>query len=519
MNADRPDNPESLVDRERRGLFRNVMAAGLGQAGAIVFGLGAMVVTTRLLGPEGYGTLTVFFMALGIVTQVLLGWPNVAVVRFGREEMRDTGGIGATLWARAALFGLCAAVVAAALVLWRKPVAAYLGMGPAAVWVLLGYALLLAGVEMFAAVFQVLGRFRAMAALGAGAKLLNFALLILLYLAFTRQTDAQTVLVLHVVSLACIFLVGGAGALWAGSAAPRLDGERVRRMAAYAWPIVLGGIASVVVGWIDTAVINHYRPRQDVGAYGAAYQVVFVLGGVRAAVLCVAWPLIMSVAAEERHETLRWYLDDFLMTGTIMLGVALAAVGIAAEAIPWALGSGFTASMLLCQVLVAGVAFTAFRAMIVNVANAYDRVKYVVATSVAVALVNLGGDLALVPRMGPMGAALSTVVAYAVGAVLVLAIVNRVSEVRGAAPGRRFLAVAGFLPALGVPALACCIGRGPLRVAALVAMLILWCLVVRAAGWFNRATLQRLERIELPPAALWALRMTYAALARREARA
>ena len=80
-------HPESLAERERRGVFRNVATTAFGQAGAIVFGLGAMVVTTRLLGPSGYGSLAVFFMVLGVVTQVALSWPNAAVVRFGRVEI------------------------------------------------------------------------------------------------------------------------------------------------------------------------------------------------------------------------------------------------------------------------------------------------------------------------------------------------------------------------------------------------------------------------------------------------
>ena len=96
-----PSDGETLR-REQRGLFHNTLAALAGQAGAMVFGLGAMAATTRLLGAGGYGRLTVFFMALGVANQLLLSWPNLAMVRFGREAMAQGQGVGPALRARAA---------------------------------------------------------------------------------------------------------------------------------------------------------------------------------------------------------------------------------------------------------------------------------------------------------------------------------------------------------------------------------------------------------------------------------
>ena len=502
-----------ILQRVRRGLFRNALTASIGQGGVILFGLGAMAVTTRLLGAEGYGRLTVFFMALGIVTQLGLSWANPGLVRFGREDMKSGAGVGPTFWARIGVYFLSAAVVTCALFLLREQVASYLDLGRHGARILLVYALLLTCVEMLTAAFQAMGRFRAMAALPACWKFLNFLFLLVLFVAVARRSDTSAVLTTHVAALACVLLGAVVAVASTPVGRPHFDLSRMRRMASYAWPIVFGGLANVVVEWIDTIVIRAYRPLAELGAYGAAYQSVNALGGVRVAVVAVLWPFIMSLAVAKRHETLRWYLDDLLVAASILIGLAHAVAGAAAEAMPLLFGSEFAPGVLPCQTLVAGVAFTCVYALLYNVANAYDRVKYVVAVSLVTAGVNLTCDLVLVPTMGPMGAALSTLAAFASGALLCVAVVNGIAPVRGDTPRRRYYALLGLLPAVAIPAMAAGIGSVVARVAAFTIAMGVWCAVVRWTGCFKRSTVERLYEIDFPAPVLAALRGVCAVLA------
>ena len=504
-----------LIERETRGLFRNAVALGLGQGGVLAFGLGAMVLTTRLLGLEGYGRLTVFFMCLGVVTQLVIGWPNLAVVRFGRVDLAARREIGPTFWGRLLLYLLCGVGGAGALLVFRGPLGRYLGLGPWGVDLLIGYALLLSAVEMLQAVFQALGRFRVVAVLGACVKFLNFLLVLGLFLS-VRKSGAPTVIGLHLASLACVLVV----AVWLTTRAAvgrvrEMDAGRVRAMAAYAWPVLFGGLAGVVVEWVDTIVLKACGPMAEVGAYGAAYQAVNALGGLRAALVTVLWPYVMSLAVEGRRETLSWYLDDFLPAGTILLGLGLAVTGVCAEAMPLLFGADFRGAVWPCQVLVAGVAFTGIFFMLQNVANAFDRVKSVAVITVVMAVVNLVGDVALVPRLGPMGAALSTLIAFAVSAFLIVRVVNGIAEIRGDAPGRRYLAAGALAPALAVPAVRLAISAPWVRVAVCLGAVALWAVAVRLSGAFRPETLDRLDRIALPRPARWALSAACAVLGRR----
>lgn len=489
------------------------MASCMGQGGVILFGFGAMMATTRLLGAEGYGRLTVFFMALNVITKLLLGWPNIALVRFGRQDEAAGLGAGPVFWTRACMFLPCVAAAAAGAALFRSPLAAFLDMGEAGAWVLLAYAVLLGGVEMLTAAFQALGRFRLMAALPAAFKFLKCALLAGLYFAVTRQSDVGTVLSLHVASVGFVFAWGVCAALRSGLGPPRFDAARARRIAAYAWPAVFGGAALWVVAWVDTLVLRAFAPMEELGIYGAAYQSVYVLGGLRAAVTAVLWPFVMSLAAGGRTASLRRLLDEMLPAAAVLAGLGLAVVGAGAELMPVLFGAEFAPGVLPCQTLVAGVAFTIVGALAAQVSNAFDRVGRVAAVSFAMAGVNLAGDLLLVPIMGAQGAALSTLAAFAVAAALGIRVVNGIREVSGAS-GRRYLALACLAPALAVPAVGAAAPSLGWRLAAYGFVLLVWTFAMRLGGVVSSEALGKLGEIDLPGPARWALAAAEAVLVR-----
>ena len=93
-----------LIAQDRSRLLGSVSLALFGQGAAFAFGLLCMVLTVRLLGPENYGRLAMFFLILAVLSQLLVSWPNMGLVRFGREELAERGAAAASFWARAVIF-------------------------------------------------------------------------------------------------------------------------------------------------------------------------------------------------------------------------------------------------------------------------------------------------------------------------------------------------------------------------------------------------------------------------------
>jgi len=503
------DLSPDLAGRERRGLFWNIFAVLSGHAGTLIFGVLVMALTTRLLGAGGYGRLALFFLALNLLSDVLVNWPNAAVIRFGREEMAEERGMARTFWARLLLLALALGVSAALVLVLRERVGRYVGLGMGAAWLLLGYLALSCLVEALGYVLQAQGRFRWYAWLAPALKALNFVLIGAFIALGPLAREPRNVLGVHLISLALVLGVACAGTAWRRVVPVRLDRARLGQMLRYSWPLVFVSASGFIVAWVDVAVINLYWDKARVGVYSVSYQCVHVFGGVRVAILVVLAPLIMSLKVRREFGALAGMLDRVFPQGVWALGFLLALAGVAAEAIPFVCGESFTGAVLPFQVLAAAMAFDMIAAFCQGVARAFDRTRQLAYIGVTLCALNLAADLWLVPRLGPVGAALGTAFAMMVANAMYVPLMNRIGEVRGASSPGRYAALLGAIPCLAVAAVSAVVPSVGWRVGLCLAALVVIALVVRAAGLFRKATLHDLDGVAMPRTVRWCAEQFY----------
>ncbi len=456
-----------------------------------------MVATTRLLGPAGYGRLAIFFMLLEMISH-LLGWPNLGLVRFGREELGRDDRLSESFWARLALFGLSLAAVALVLYLLRMPLAGYLRLACPTYLLLLGFAAVNELIFLLRGVYQTTGAFGAFAAVTFSVRALNVVLIVLLFVLIgfpantTRVLYAQTASIVVVAIGAALFLP------WRRLRPVALRLAAVGRMASYSWPVILTGLSALVVNWIDLAVIKQFRSAEEVGWYAVSYQAVTVLITLQVAFVNGFLPLIVSLAVERRSGTLILYLDELLPQAAWLIGGGCLLLAACAEAIPLALGGPYRPSVVPCQVLMAGVGFCALGALQAVLLKATDRVRATFLVTAVLAALNVLLDLALVPRFGNRGAAAATTIAFALSGLLYFPIVNAISELRGEAPRRRYGALFGLLLPLVMAGALPRLERPWARLALLAALLAAWLASARGLGVFKRETLDRARDIRMP---------------------
>ena len=65
----------------------------------IPLGIFSAAMTTRILGTEGYGYITVFNLVTTLVVMLTTNWTAASLVRFGREEYDQNGKINYAFWA------------------------------------------------------------------------------------------------------------------------------------------------------------------------------------------------------------------------------------------------------------------------------------------------------------------------------------------------------------------------------------------------------------------------------------
>ncbi|GEM_PF-2430312 len=506
-----------LIAQDRSRLLGSVSLALFGQGAAFAFGLLCMVLTVRLLGPENYGRLAMFFLILAVLSQLLVSWPNMGLVRFGREELAERGAAAASFWARAVIFLATLLLAAGLLWIFRGPLERYLGLGFAPHFLLLAYLALNEAIALCRALFQTVSRFRSYALSNSLVRLFILTGLTLLYLLLSRSgkpAGAAVVLEVHVAALTAVTLVCLTLLPWSRLKPPGLNTAQARRMLSYSWPLMLGGLSVLVVDWVDLAVIKHFRSGAEVGLYAVAYQPVTVLSQLRVAVIAALLPLLISMGIEKRHESLTWFLDDAAPQAAWGIGLCCTVAAGLAELIPPVLGEKFAPSIVPAQVLMAGVAFSMFGAIQTAVAQAFDKLRAAAAVLIALALFNTAGDLLLVPVIGILGAAIATTAAFAISGLLYFPVLNAIEPLRSGASGRRYLALAGLLPALLFAILAVLLNNPAQRLIACAAVLLVALLAAKWIGVFKRATMDRMERVQMPGWAREGLRKFYAILGR-----
>ena len=509
-----------LIARDGRALFGSAGLAVSGQCAAFAAGLGCTILTARLLGKTGYGRLAMFFMVMAVLSQVLISWPHLGLVRFGREELAHTGKIGAAFAAAFALFLFNLLLAGVLIRVFLEPLHEYLGIrfaAPPLVFAyLFGYLGLNQAIFFCRAVFQTVNNFRAYAWTTFSVRFLNLVFILIAFVVLAWPAGVAPILRAHLLSLAIVLLMCLWLLPWGRLANLRLCAAVVKKIVSYAWPLMLGGTWILVVDWVDLVLIKHLGTEAEVGAYAIAYQPVTVLTQIRIAFVSALMPLLVSLAVEKRHQALAWALDEALPQFAWVAGAGATVAAGLAEAIPLLFGADYTVSVLPCRILMVGVAFAAVAALHAAVARALDHVAVTVVILFVLAALNIILDLVLFPRMRIAGPAVATAAAFAVSGFIYFPFFNRLRPLRGKkTPNRRYGALLALAPPVIFAAAASCLGRPAHRLAACAVVLLVAALAARAAGIFNQASLDTLESMRMPAAARAGVRAFYRLMGNR----
>ena len=71
-----------------------------GRFGMAFLSFVAALMTTRMLGPVGYGTVAIVAILSNLVFTVSTSWTGVSIRRYGREDLEIRGSMSRTTWNR-----------------------------------------------------------------------------------------------------------------------------------------------------------------------------------------------------------------------------------------------------------------------------------------------------------------------------------------------------------------------------------------------------------------------------------
>jgi O-antigen/teichoic acid export membrane protein len=395
------------------------IAAGLAAIGALRY-------LAVYVEPATFGSYALFQSIVSAAGLFLISWPNAGLLRFGREEWTRERHIGSALAARLGLFVASACVAVVLLSVFRRPLGRFIGADPSSwLWVAVAAVALPAG-EMAIYASQAVGRTEIY---GYSPLITRVGFLVGVLLipalaphaGWTYLAGCLIVSSLAAFGFAVATLPRGA---WAGI---RMSGDQIRQLVLFSWSLPFAGISTYVVNWIDAWVIRNAMGVALVGIYNWAYQVMTIAGLVFAPIAVILTPRVIDARVKRDDDRIGRYVHSILPVAALMALATELLLWSAFWLLPRMAPGRYAAAQPVVLMLFSVLPAQLISYLITPLANAYEgMLPRIVLVGVGIAVVNVAGDLLLVPRIGILGAAIATASAFTIGALLQIVVVRRI---------------------------------------------------------------------------------------------
>ena len=388
--------------------------------------------------------LTTLVLAMWHLTSLGLGF---AIRRFYHEQTAETKDqFVFTLWAARILAGLPLLVVAA--------LAAPLLQGSAdsaiatdLIWMALATGFLKGGLNLIEA-WMVIREQPVAYRMFTFSQFLTTTALVIFLIAYLGYGVYGAILG-ELISLALWTAISAGLLMKQSQASPRLSSVNWPDITAYCLPVLPHVFFMWGLSVIDRIMLkSHSVPLADIGVYDTGYKLAAFLS-VLIMAMRAAWLPNYFKTANEEGSSAKYVKMAMLFTSIVFFG-GLAGILFAPEGIHivsmFAKGNYSAAATVFRVVVIGMMAFGFF--VICNQPLFFDRrILAIAGASGCGLLVNIVSNLLLIPQMGIMGSAISTLVSYLVIAVIMFLVVSRTHQFKW--PLTRLLYVTSVTALLG----------------------------------------------------------------------
>ncbi|MBT8336073.1 MAG: oligosaccharide flippase family protein [Gemmatimonadetes bacterium] len=439
MRDGRRLNPEGAApEPKRRGVGRNFLALGSGEAAARLIAFGVTMILARVVGPDGYGVVA---LAMG-VNLYLIKIADGGVDAAGTQSISGAPGRVSRLGSAVLTVRVLVAVAVAAI---TAPAAFFLLPRPEGP-VLALFTLTLIPVA-------------------AGTRWIHVGLEDARPVGWARVAGEAlalggvVVFVSSIDDLWVVPLVLGAGELLFAALLlqvlvrrgyrfrPRWDWQEAAPVFRRGFPLLIQTLLGLLIYNADIVLLRVFQDRAAVGHYGAAYALISFMAN-----LGMAWglsllPALTRAGSDPVHER-ALYRTGLAQACAVTLPVAAGGWMVADGIVALAYGGGFEPSVVALQILLFSVPLTVVRNTAWYALVARGRGDTLTWISVVAVVFNVVLNLALIPTYSIGGAAVATVATEAL--ICVLSMQRAAREGLGWIPAGRLLRPAAATAAMVV---------------------------------------------------------------------
>ncbi|MCP4788514.1 MAG: oligosaccharide flippase family protein [Fuerstiella sp.] len=204
----------------------------------------------------------------------------------------------------------------------------------------------------------------------------------------------------------------------------RFDGALLTGMLRYGAPLILSGLALMLMHEADRYLLRLYGTMQQVGLYSFAHRIGFAVHALCLVPFISVWQVsIFDIARQpDSNATFRRAFDWFVSgMGILYLGASLTVHPV----LPWLTPESYGAAAELIPVILLGCFIFGLSFHFDVPALLARRTLLVIPASIAGVIVNVSGNILLIPLMGARGAAWMGVLTYAAFSGIILAYCRR----------------------------------------------------------------------------------------------
>lgn len=326
MSSEFKNTAALRVRGEISGLFNTVITSyGLGLAGGAL----AMITTyfsTRLFVPEVYGRLSMLSMSAGIIQAVGFVWLSGALIRFGKEEYIQAGGVHQTFRSRLVLLSviwiLTLLAFALSYLFVQDYLATWIGLSGQILWVIPLLVTLMVLYSELSGYLNIFGKYRELAGADLSGQAIKLIAVVLLYLCYGVSGIGWLIVLTvggMVAQLLYLFSWMNIDYFHRG----RGTGIRnpLKMAARYSLPAIGTSILGCIYGPIEIFVIRYFVSIRGVGLFGMATTLNRVFGGFVMLFPGLTFPILQGLKAAENQEAVRRYYQKIVPQATILFAV------------------------------------------------------------------------------------------------------------------------------------------------------------------------------------------------------
>lgn len=384
-----------------------------------------VVMIARLLGPEGNGQYAVALLLPMVLVTLLnlgIGPANVYFLGSRKVSIRKALYVSVVLWIMLAAVGVVLGYASVKI----GSGSLFPGIDVKLLWFSLGVFPLGLLLNFNLSLLQGLERFREFNFVSLVQPITTMALIVFAYIREIRQVEY--IIAFYIVGLIVAVLVS----LYItrpGSNDPANDSDAhgyFGRVVNYGYKVHISNILAFINYKADIFLINYFINPGAAGIYVVAVQLVEKLWLLSQSVSVVILPRLSQLAdSEDIRKQITPVVCRWVMAATLMGGVLLAVL--AYPCIELLFGQDYIDAVIPLMVLLPGVLAISGAKVLANDIAARGRPELNMYTSWGVVLVNLTGNIIMIPRYGLLGAAAATSIAYILNLLLRLVLYSKLS--------------------------------------------------------------------------------------------